>query len=90
MIWRDAPIPIRPYPRPDQPEHDLTGMRVCRYTVMGLAKETRASWVVRCVCGKYATQKAKFLKSDAARTGAMCPGCDYLEELKAGRVKVKP
>lgn len=86
--WQDTPLPVLPFPPGGHPEHNLTGMRVCRFIVLGYggtgSSGSGARWVVRCSCGKYAMQKAKWLKSETAKTRAMCPACDYLEEMKRG------
>jgi hypothetical protein len=73
---------------------DITGLVVGKLRVVGLAdipgksKKQPAAWVVRCVCGYYETRSAKALRSPeyAASGRAMCTECDYLTELKAGRV----
>lgn len=81
-----------PFPAGAKPEHNITGLKVGRLTVLGLAVEqprqgssTGASWVVRCACGAYEHRKAKALKSPAYARRAMCSQCDNLEEIKAGR-----
>ena len=72
---------------------NLTGSKVGKLTVLGMAdfpgRKHHAAWVVRCVCGYYETRKAKALRDTAYAERAACSECDYVAELKAGRVKLK-
>ncbi len=81
--WRDTPLPIAPMPKlsPFQ-----VGFKVCRLTVIGYGGKTNKSgrWVVRCTCGMYGHQRAKFLMSWNAKSRAMCPRCDHLSQMQQG------
>ena len=82
----EGTLPTRPVP-PDL--EDLTGRRIGRFVVKGLGLKRpgdgKAVWVVRCDCGAYEHRTSRTLKKgDTGRT--MCSHCDYLAELKAGRV----
>lgn len=74
---------------------DITGMKVGKLTVLGVAdfpersQRSQAAWVVRCVCGYYETRKAKTLRKPGYAERAACSECHYVAELKAGRVKLK-
>ncbi len=91
--WTDLPLPTRPITAAQLCQLPaLTGRRIGRLTVVGYAGPgaSGARWVVRCDCGMYGHQRTKSLTAGHAKTRGMCPRCDYLEELKAGRVPVKP
>lgn len=60
---------------------DLTGRRVGRFTVIGVARHFAAQWVVRCDCGRYSTRRAKAIKN-AENTQDRCEHCRYLASLK--------
>lgn len=75
---------------------DLTGHVWGRLTVIGLAdlpdrkksdKSRKAAWVVRCTCGTYEMRTARALRDPKYLSRAMCSECDYVSEMKAGRVK---
>lgn len=81
-----APLPMKTVP----PGLNLTGLKVGRLTVIGLAAKNTsggAAWVVRCVCGYYETRKARTLRRPGYAADAMCDECRYLHELRSGRVK---
>lgn len=88
-VW-DAPPPMTPVGRMHLANAsfvDLTGRRVGRLTVLGIARDNhRASgsggglWVCRCSCGRYVGRRAKSLK--AASAEAMCNECDYTRKLR--------
>lgn len=66
---------------------DLTGRRVGRLTVLGMAhglgKEAiGALWVCRCTCGRYVGRRAKSLKTIKPEE-AMCGTCRYTAHLRA-------
>lgn len=72
---------------------DLTGVKVARLTVIGIAAEivsgNGTNWVVRCVCGSYETRKAKFIKACAAGNNPgedepMCDWCNKTRKLQRG------
>jgi hypothetical protein len=90
FAWRDVPIPVFPYPvhtGAGGPGMEI-GFRAGRLVVVGYGGpspgKAGAKWVVRCDCGAYGHQKARWLRSEAAKTRAACPMCDYLNELKSG------
>ena len=74
---------------------DLTGLKVGKLTVLGVAdfpdrrEKTPAAWVVRCVCGYYETRRAKTLRKPGYAERAECSECHYVAELKAGRVHLE-
>ena len=83
----EGALPTR---RPLPGSLDLTGQRFGKFFVKGLsatAKQgnTPAAWVVRCDCGAYEHRKAKALRSMPSDK-LHCSHCEYLAELKAGRV----
>ena len=86
--WQDMPLPMLSPPR-DAPA--LVGLRVGRLTVLGYggAGSDGARWVVRCACGTYGHRRAKSLRAPGAAERAMCPQCDYLEEIKRGNFSPK-
>lgn len=91
FVRSHAPIPVKP--RDHTWMVDLTGLKVGKLTVLGVAdfadRKGPAAWVVRCVCGYYETRKAKTLRKPSYAEQAACSECHYVAELKAGRVKLK-
>ncbi|TAY66532.1 hypothetical protein ELG88_09665 [Rhizobium leguminosarum] len=71
---------------------DLTGSRLGRLMVMGVAAEITGNgqkWVVRCVCGSYETRKARYIKACVAGNNPgssepMCDACAYTRRLQRG------
>ncbi|MGO7044368.1 hypothetical protein ACCT07_02855 [Rhizobium johnstonii] len=71
---------------------DLTGSRLGRLMVMGVAAEITGNgqkWVVRCVCGSYETRKARYIKACVAGNNPgssepMCDACSYTRRLQRG------
>ena len=55
---------------------DLSGAKLGRLTVIGLAAEVKARWVCRCVCGIYALRSSSAVKAAAA--DACCDQCHLL------------
>ncbi|MEQ1407755.1 hypothetical protein ABK249_22810 [Neorhizobium sp. Rsf11] len=81
-----------------QPHYtDLTGKRIGRLTVMGVAAEITGNgqkWVVRCVCGAYETRKARSIKSWLVGEWKgdhepMCDCCGYTRRLQMGKFNKK-
>lgn len=64
---------------------DLTGKRVGRFTVMGLAQDFKGSWVVRCDCGRYSTRKKKSL-TNHENVQDRCEHCRHLAFLQRDEV----
>ena len=60
---------------------DLTGTRFGRFSIIGLAKEFKGSWVVRCVCGRYSTRKKKAIMNPENGQDR-CEHCRHLAFLK--------
>jgi hypothetical protein len=78
------PLPTRPYPRNSNPSDNLTGLKVGRFTVIGMSA-TSSSWVVKCACGRYVYRKAKVLKAVTGLEGhlqVMCSRCGEIEKAK--------
>ena len=75
---RSTPIPTRPVPFGVE---DLTGTRMGRLTVLGLARDFKKHWVVRCDCGTYTTRRRKSILNPG--NGAdRCEHCRHLAFLK--------
>jgi hypothetical protein len=89
-VVSDLPLPTRPYPSTCNPADNLAGMKIGRFTVIGLATTT-ASWVVRCACGRYCYRKAKVLKTIELQghQTVMCERCAIIEKSK-GKEKYDP
>lgn len=88
IVHLDAPMRCVPVPRDTE---DLTGRQVGRLKVIGLLgklnpKKKMASWLVRCVCGRYETRKAKSIKAaaglDHETHGMQCYECQKLAHIK--------
>lgn len=65
---------------------DLTGHRVGRLLVLGLAvggaREARGGlWVCKCSCGRYVGRRAKALKT-VTPEASMCNACAYTQRLR--------
>ena len=61
---------------------DFTGLRIGRLKVIGLARDYKKRWVVRCSCSAYTLRTAKALKNTGNSDYMMCESCRYLEHLK--------
>lgn len=87
-ILSEAPLPTIPYPRSARPEDDISGLKFGRFTVIGMAdlpsRSSKASWVVRCACGRFCYRKKASLMGCAGSTAAMCRRCDHVESKKRG------
>lgn len=85
------PIPTRPFGGGSK---DLTGLKIGRLTVIGLAvqrpksKKQKGCWVVRCLCGAFEIRKAKYLQN-ADPTRAECKECDHLHQMQLGQTGVE-
>ena len=83
----ENPIPTRPVSRYELSAEsfvDLTGWRIGRLTVVGIADLVGGKsmkWVVRCDCGRYSTRKAKAIKNEQ-NTQDRCDHCRHLAYLK--------
>lgn len=83
-----APLPLRTDLGYGQ--RDLTGLKVDRLTVVGLAQFPTdrdgagqgARWLVRCLCGIYETRRAAGLCGRMRTDRAMCQACDYVVHLR--------
>jgi hypothetical protein len=79
-VW-DAPPPmvrIGPAHFNNRSFADLTGLRVGRLLVIGVAAEGNR-WVCRCACGSYVGRRAGPLKTGKT---TMCDACNYTEKLR--------
>lgn len=54
---------------------DLTGRKKGRFTVIGLMKDKKGRWLVRCVCGTYTTRSAKSIKGADSNPNAHLDAC---------------
>lgn len=79
ILTNDQSTPIRT--RPVKTGENLTGKRRGRLTVVGLARDIKGSWVVRCDCGTYTTRKAKAIKNEN-NDQDRCEECRQLAFLK--------
>lgn len=61
---------------------DLSGYRFGRFVVIGIAKNIKANWVVKCSCGKYSTRTAKAIKNPKNNVDC-CEHCRHLAYLKS-------
>jgi hypothetical protein len=93
VIHSETPIRLRPAtPREvlDPGYVDLTGTKVGRLSVMGIAAfsgQEKRRWVVRCQCGDYEIRRAKFIKAclrGDQRDKATCFECGYTRKLQQG------
>jgi len=57
-----SPHPIKPLPFNAE---DLTGIRFGRFTVLGMSRELKKRWVVRCDCGMYSIRRRKSILNPA-------------------------
>lgn len=60
---------------------DLSGHRFGRFIVVGISVDAKASWVVRCQCGRYSLRKSKAIKNPE-NTQDRCEHCRHLAFLK--------
>ena len=80
----DMPIATRPFTKVELRNKsfiDLTGVRVGRFIVIGVSKDFKGGWVVRCDCGMYSTRKAKAIKNPE-NVQDRCEHCRHLAFLK--------
>lgn len=83
----DAPPPMRKFDPglAKNPEFkNLTGLKVGRLTVVGLARQVSethgALWVVRCVCGDYEYRRTRTLLKTKRPDMQMCHVCYDLQQ----------
>lgn len=74
----DTPIPTK---RLMPNVEDLTGIRFCRLTVIGLARDYKKRWVCRCDCGVYTLRRRKAVLNPT-NTLDRCHTCTSLIESK--------
>jgi len=60
---------------------DLSGITFGRMKVIGLARDIKKRWVVRCSCGMYTIRTAKAIKNPA-NSKDRCEECRHLAYLK--------
>lgn len=80
----DTLIAVRPIPKEAKfyrNFEDLTGRQFGRFTVIGLARDFKKQWVVRCACGRYSTRHSKAIKNHANEQDR-CEHCRHLAYLK--------
>lgn len=83
-----TPISCRPFNKCElgQPGHiDLRGKKFGRFTVVGIARDIRRQWVVRCACGTYSTRSAKAIKNPE-NVQDRCEHCRHVAFLKREEV----
>jgi hypothetical protein len=88
VICSMAPLPFKGHNGPA--EHDLTGRRVGRFVVLGVAlflagKKRERRWVVKCVCGRYQMLSAKAIKKKHDFMACVeCNKTNHLRVLSSG------
>lgn len=80
-----SPLPTQMYK--GVPEHDLTGKKVGRFIVIGLAlflagRKKERRWVVKCSCGRHQMMAPKAIKKD--HEFMACVECSLTYKLKTG------
>lgn len=87
QVYSMTPLPIRQFPGFKQ--HDLTGRKSGRYTVIGcaifvpknhLTSTNNIRWVVKCSCGRYGHLTTKGVKNNSPNT--MCSECSKTNHLR--------
>lgn len=79
-----VPLPTKQFPGPK--EHDLTGRKVGRFTVIGCAlwrangRVNTIRWVVKCSCGRYQMMRSKVVKYN--HPDNMCQQCKKIKSTK--------
>ena len=58
----DTPHPLKNLPSKTE---NLTGKRVGRFTVLGMSRDLKKRWVVRCDCGTYSMRRRKAILNPA-------------------------
>jgi len=80
----DMPLPIVKMTKEIKSQSsfvDFTGLRFGRFVVLGIARDYKSSWVVRCACGKYTTRRAKAIENPS-NDHDRCEHCRHLAHLK--------
>ncbi len=84
VIESRNPIPIR---SADKNAEDFTGIIFGRFTVIGLSKDIKKRWVVKCVCGTYAVRRAKMIRKAREDDGCYeCREMEYIKRIRADRL----
>ena len=80
----DNPLPLRPV-LPGQP--NLAGKKFGKFTCLGLARDYKKNWLVRCVCGKYELRTARAISNpdNFEDSCVYCRKTDYLMKEDAYR-----
>jgi len=78
ILYKNKPATI---PFPGQKEHDLTGVKYSRLTVIGYIRSKKqksggAIWLVRCVCGQYEERVSKGIKNHDPKKVYRCSVCE--------------
>lgn len=68
------PVRIKSLQRETKTFCNLKGVRFGRFTVVGLSRDVKARWVVRCACGTYEMRTAKAIKNEL-NTVDCCEKC---------------
>jgi hypothetical protein len=87
-IYSMSPLPMRQFP--GFKEHDLTGKKSGRFTVIGCAlfvpknyltsRANSVRWVCRCTCGRYGMLTTKAIKKNHPEN--MCDPCNKVYNLR--------
>jgi hypothetical protein len=75
--WESCP-PLKKVP---DNTPNLSGIKIGRMTVMGLAKDMKSRWVVRCACGDYEVRLAKSIKNPENH-GDRCVKCRRVAQVR--------
>jgi len=80
-----SPLPTMAWPY--QRDHDMTGRKVGRFTVIGYSvwkpkshQPNNVRWVVKCSCGRYQIFTTKTVKRN--NPNSMCEVCHHVQSLK--------
>lgn len=93
VVRSETPIETRratPREKLDPGYVDLTGVKVGRLSVIGIAaasSQEKRRWVVRCQCGDYEIRRSKVIRrwmEGENVGGAMCHECGYTQKLLRG------
>lgn len=80
--WETCPpMKARALVKYQMTDEDLTGRRQGRFVVMGMARDRKARWVVRCDCGCFEIRTAKALRNPN-NADDKCVKCRKLDQAK--------
>jgi hypothetical protein len=86
QLFSSTPLPTTAFT--GRPEHDLTGRKCGRFTVMGCAvyrapgRVNTVRWVVKCTCGNYQIMTSKAVKRNKDNPEMACLACQQTRHLR--------